>query len=269
MLIRIGEFEFTECWDGVLYKKLSAYPDITDWEIQTVLDFIRYEADHGRSCRIEADQSILAAINARRASYRAGHRIPPPAKITECTACPRYKGCRTDLVCHTSSVENAVRILDCGSLLSPVKARKMTAAELKAEARNAANDPEDYFDYIMFAWGNCQAGDRLVTERKLGRFPDEKELKEGFTPGVRFFFRYDTLIRHPDAVQEGVLPLKIKHEVVLKDWIHTIIIPEEYRIQTAGHIPGALSGKVRYLARDTRNIWEWSEKVYEFARQQR
>lgn len=41
----------------------------------------------------------------------------------------------------------------------------------------AANDPEDYFDYVMFAWGNCQASDRLVMKRKLGRFPDENGLK--------------------------------------------------------------------------------------------
>ena len=26
MLIKIGDFEFTEVWDGVLYKKLSNYP---------------------------------------------------------------------------------------------------------------------------------------------------------------------------------------------------------------------------------------------------
>ncbi len=266
MLIRIGEFDFTECWDGVLYKKLSDYPKITDWEIQTILDFIRYESDHGRTCEIEADESILRAIDAYRSSYENGNRISPPEKITECTACPKYKGCMTDLVCHTSPVESAIQILDCGSLLSPVKARKKTAAELKAEARNAANDPEDYFEFIMFAWGNCQAGDRLVMERKLGRFPDEKDLSERLTPGVRFFFKYDTLIRHPKAVVEGVLPLKVKDEVVLKDWVHTIVIPEACRNQTIEHIPDTLSGKVHYLINDTRDIWEWSEKVYEYAK---
>lgn len=28
MLIKIGDFEFTEVWDGAFYKKLSAYPKI-------------------------------------------------------------------------------------------------------------------------------------------------------------------------------------------------------------------------------------------------
>ena len=266
MLIRIGKFDFTECWDGVLYKKLSDYPKITNWEIQTILDFIRYESDHGRTCGIEAEKSILRAIDAYRASYEKGNRITPPEKIAECTACPKYKGCMTDLVCHTSPVESAIRILDCGSLLSPVRSRNKTAAELKAETRNAANDPEDYFEYIMFAWGNCQAGDRLVMERKLGRFPDEKDLSDNFTPGIRFFFTSNTLILHPNAVQEGVLPLKVKDEIILKDWIHAIVIPEVYRNQTIEHIPDTLSGKVYYIANDTRDIWEWSEKVYEYAK---
>ena len=43
MQIKIGSFDITECWDGVFYKTLSEYPQITDWEIQNVLDFIRYE----------------------------------------------------------------------------------------------------------------------------------------------------------------------------------------------------------------------------------
>ena len=266
MLIKIGEFDFTECWDGVLYKKLSVFPNIMDWEIQTILDFSRYESDHGRTCEIETEESILHAIDAYRSLYENGKRISPPEKITECTACPKYRGCMTDLVCHTSPVENAIQILDCGSLLSPVKARKKTATELKAETRNAANDPEDYFEYIMFAWGNCQAGDRLVMERKLGRFPDEKDLSEGFTPGVRFFFRYNDLIRHPGAVFEGVLPLKIRDEVVLNDWVSAIIVPEIYRQQIEPAVPKELRSRVHFLRNDCKDIWEWSEKVYEYVK---
>ena len=57
-------------------------------------------------------------------------------------------------------VENAIKILNTGKLLSSVLSRNISAAELAKEPRNAANDPEDYYHYIMFAWGNCQAGDR-------------------------------------------------------------------------------------------------------------
>ena len=48
------------------------------------------------------------------------------------------------------------------------------------ESRNAGNDPADFFDYIMFSWGNCQAGDRLIMERKLGHDPSEEDLSIHF-----------------------------------------------------------------------------------------
>jgi hypothetical protein len=266
MLIKIGNFDCTECWDGVFYKKLSCYPRITDWEIQTILDFISYESKYGRTCELEADDSILTAIEQFKENRMEGQRIAVPDKITECTACPTFKGCETDFVCHTSPVENAIKILECGSLLSPVIARKKSGAELKQESRNAANDPEDYFDYIMFAWGNCQAGDRLVMERKLKRFPTEEDLSIHFTPGVRFFFRYKDMIQHPNATFEGVLPLKIRDEVVLKDWIYAIIVPETEKEMIQMHVPESLHSKVHYVKMDARDIWEWSEKVYHFVK---
>lgn len=265
MLIKIGQFDITECWDGVFYKKLSDYPNITDWEIQTILDFIKYEEKNGRSCSIEADENILLSIEKYKKSCN-GVRLNPPAKIRECTACPKYKGCMTDLICHTSSLENAIKILDSGRLLSPVLARQKPATELKMESRNAANDPDDYFDYIMFAWGNCQAGDRLVMERKLGRFPDEHDLSVGFTPGVRFFFRYDDMAKHPSVTFEGVLPLKIKNEVILKDWVTAIIAPKDYEQILAPLIPDYLKSKTHFLQNNCKDIWEWSEQVYEYAK---
>ena len=96
MLIKIGQFDITECLDGVFYKKLSQYPYITDWEIRTVLDFIEYEKTNGRSCEIEAEKEIIGAIDRYRSSDQSSVRISPPDKIEECTACPKYKGCMTD-----------------------------------------------------------------------------------------------------------------------------------------------------------------------------
>ena len=264
MLIKIGDFEISECWDGVFYKKLSDYPNITRWEMQTVLDFMKYEEENGRECESEAEPDILDLIELYKIPYEGGMRVSPPETIRECTACPQYKGCMTDFVCHTTSVENAVKILDCGSLLSPVQARGMSAADLQKEDRNAANDPEDYFDYIMFAWGNCQAGDRLVMERLLGRAPDETDLTVGFRPGIRFFFRYDELIEHPGATFEGVLPLKVKDEVVLSEWVHAIVAPEEFRATLEPHVPEQLKSKVHFIPNDCKDIWEWAEKVYEY-----
>lgn len=263
MLIRIGDFEYTEVWDGVLYKKLAHYPQVSPWEIRTLIEFIAYEKQHGRECPIECDNpdvlhSVLNGI-AHGADYAA---VPRPKLITECTACPVRKGCVTDFVCHTASPDNAVKILQCGKLLSACRARKLPAAVLMQENRNVANDPADYFDYVMLAWGNCQAGDRLVMERMLGRFPDENDLSTGFRPGVRFYFRYDHLITHPQAVRDGVLPMKIRDEILLEDWVHRIVIPAALQSALAPHVPAALRSRVIYVENDCRDIWDWSEKVY-------
>lgn len=263
MLIKIGDFEFTEVWDGVLYKKLSQYPYISDWEKRNIIEFVEYEASHGRKCQIECENAdVLVELNQalqNRETYRHASR---PAQITECTACPVRKGCETEYVCHTTSAENAVKILQCGSLLSAIKARNLTVEELMAESRNAANDPADYFEYIMLAWGNCQAGDRLVMERKLGRFPDESDLSVHFTPGVRFYFRYEDLVEHPGCTFDGVLPMKVKDEIILKDWLYAMVVPEELREMIGPAIPEELADRVIYVANDGKDIWDWSEMVY-------
>lgn len=130
------------------------------------------------------------------------------------------------------------------------------------ESRNAAHDPADFFDYIMFAWGNCQAGDRLVMERKFNRCPNERDLSTDFTPGIRFYFRYDDIIKHPDAIIDGFLPLKIKDELILSEWVYAIIIPTIHKFKLETVIPSNLKDKVIYVENDCKDIWDWSEKVY-------
>ena len=260
MLIKIGKFEFTEVWDGVFYKKLSHYPAVSDWEKRNIIEFVEYEASHGRECQIECENACtLAEIHHALQNRETYRNTPRPALITECTACPYRKGCVTEFVCHTTSSENAQKILECGSLLSAIKARNTSVEALMAESRNAANDPADYFEYIMLSWGNCQAGDRLVMERKLGCFPDETDLSVNFTPGVRFYFRYDELVRHPGCAFDGVLPMKIKDEIVLKDWLHAMVIPVGVKLD----VPDDLKDRTIYVENNCRDIWDWSEKVYQ------
>ncbi len=263
MVIKIGDFEYTEVWDGVFYKKLANYPQISDWEIRTIIEFIEYENTYGRECSIECENTdLLNRINGQIKKKELYLAAPRPELLTECTACPYRKGCVTDYVCHTTSLDNAIKIFECGRLLSAVRARQVPIEQLMNEKRNAANDPADYFEYIMFAWGNCQAGDRLVMERELGRFPNEEDLSTYFRPGIRFYFRYDELIKHPDATFDGVLPVKIKDEIILKDWVNRIIIPTSLKSKTEGSIPSDLKNRVTYVENDCKDIWDWSEKVY-------
>jgi len=262
-VIKIGDFEYTEVWDGVFYKKLANYPQISDWEIRTIIEFIEYENSYGRECSIECENTdLLNRINGQIKKKELYLAAPRPELLTECTACPYRKGCVTDYVCHTTSLDNAIKIFECGRLLAAVRARQVPIEQLMNEKRNAANDPADYFEYIMFAWGNCQAGDRLVMERELGRFPNEEDLSTYFRPGIRFYFRYDELIKHPDATFDGVLPVKIKDEIILKDWVNRIIIPTSLKSKTEGSIPSDLKNRVTYVENDCKDIWDWSEKVY-------
>lgn len=264
MQIKIGNFECTEVWDGVFYKKLSNYPQITDWEIRTIIEFIEYEKSYGRECAIECeDCNLLKILNAAMLHNKEMYlRTPRPKLLTECTACPYRKGCVTDYVCHTTSADNAIKILECGRLLSARNARNVPVDILMKEKRNAANDPADYFEYIMLAWGNCQAGDRLVMERALARFPNEEDLSVYFRPGVRFYFKYDQLIQHPNAVCDGVLPMKVKEEIILEDWVYKIVVPTQLKSQLEAHVPYILKDKMIYIENDCRDIWDWSEKVY-------
>ncbi len=265
MKLYIGRHEFSELWDGVYYKALSDYPEVSGHEMKDILDFLFYHQQHGCKVEIEADdQSILAyVLHEIQFPDRYKSATRPPI-LRECRACTARGGCMTDLVCHTSSAENAEAIFRCGSLLSAVNARKLSANILAQEARNAARDPEDYFHYVMFAWGNCQAGDRLVVERLLGRSPTEEEMGPGFSPGIRFFFRYGDLEKHPLAVHDGVLPIKVRDGVSLAEYACAIVIPQIYKSRFARLIPGELEQRVYYLDHSGLDVWQWSEKVYSF-----
>ena len=266
MEILIGNHEFTELWGGVFYKALSDYPNVSDNEMKDIIDFLNYEKINGRQCEIRADrEDILRYVMKEVRNPDKYKNVRRPEVIRECTACTSRGGCMTDLVCHTAPLENAISILKCGFLLSAVKARGLPDTVLQKEKRNAAKDPADFFHYVMFSWGNCQAGDRLVMERKLGRSPTPEEMGEGFTPGVRFYFSYDNLEKHPQAVHDGFLPIKVKDAVDLNAYVYMIVIPSEYKEQIAEVLPKELSDRTFYLSHDGLDVWRWSEKVYSFA----
>ena len=196
MIINIAKHEFTIIWDNVYYFTLSNFPYISDWELKKLLLFLDYEKKYNRETNIICDNNnITEKINYAIKNPEQYLQVNVPEKITECISC-NQKGCTTDFLCHTANIENAKLIFNCGKILSAVKARNKTGIELAKEPGNSANDPPDFFEYVMFSWGNCQAGDRLIMERILGRNPNENDLSGGFKPGVRFYFKYKTIIKH-------------------------------------------------------------------------
>jgi len=268
MIVKIAKHDFTIQWDGIYYFALSNYPRISPWELKKLLVFMDYEKHHGRETKIVCDdEAILGAVNHAINHPETVMDAALPEKITECTYC-RHKGCLTRFVCHTATIENARKILESGKLLSAVKAFGKATDELVLDARNAAGDPADYFDYIMFAWGNCQAGDRLVMERNSGGSLSYdaflEALEKDFSPGVRFYFRYSDIIRHPGYVFDGYHPAMVKNELILADYLYACIIPEQNRDDFAGIILPNIANKLHYLPQNGRGLLDWTEKVYDF-----
>ena len=112
MKIIIANHEFTELWDGVLYKALSDYPHVSDNEMKDIIDFVNYERTNGRQCEIEADrEDILKYVLDEMRNPDKYKNVRRPKIIRECTACAARGGCMTDLVCHTAPLDDAILIL--------------------------------------------------------------------------------------------------------------------------------------------------------------
>ncbi|MCH4886829.1 phosphate ABC transporter ATPase [Acidaminobacter sp. JC074] len=261
MKIDLNNHEFSIVWDGVYYKALKDYPNISSFELKCIQDFINYENRYGRQVTFQIGDKDLEASIEKLLEIESEAELPET--IHECTAC-KQGGCLTSFLCHTTSLDNAKKILEADKLLSAVKVGGKSKEDLLKESRNAANDPIDYFEHIMFSWGNCQAGDRLVMERTLNRMPEEKDLSDDFEPGIRFYFKYSDLRHHKGAVLDGYHALKIKDELIVSDYLHALIVPTNLKNDIKEVLSEAMMEKVHYIENDCKDIWDWSEKVYNY-----
>lgn len=264
MKVEITNSENTIQWDGIYYFALSDYPNISSWELKKLLAFLNYEKRYGRKTEIVCENTdIMAAVHAAIADPKSVEKAEVPAKITECTYC-RQGGCRTDFVCHTATADAAKKIITSGRLLSAVRAFGKSGAELSRDSRNAAGDPADYFEYVMFNWGNCTGGYRLSMERELGRDPTEDELNHRLIPGIRFYFQYEDLIRHSGSVFDGYHPVKIKDELILSEYLYACVIPTQCRDEFEKLVPITVASRVYYVPHGGLGLRDWTNKVYEF-----
>lgn len=70
------------------------------------------------------------------------------------------------------------------------------------------------------------------------------------------------MVNHPQRIFDGVLPMKVKYEVNLSDWVYNNIVPSGERCKEESFIPDDLKDRIIYVENDCTDIWEWSEKVY-------
>jgi hypothetical protein len=235
---------------GIYYFGLSNYPHMTALELKNMVAFIKYEELYGRQTKIVCeDEKILAIVN---------NAVAHPDTIENIFFPEGY-----EFVYHATSLKATKQILSGGKLLSAAIVYGKTGAELSYEKRNSPwNDPADFFEYIMFCWGDNVTGDYVVLSEN---FPSEEDLVKGnFNPGVRFYFRFDDIIRHPGHVFDGYHALKVKDEIKLSDYLHACIVPEQYKVKLENLILQELVSKVYYLSQNEIGLYDWNKKVYDF-----
>ncbi|MDR0293980.1 MAG: hypothetical protein LBH95_07510 [Oscillospiraceae bacterium] len=253
MTLNISEGNANVIERGVYYFGLSDYPHITVGDLKNIAAFIRYEKLHGRQTDIVCeDESILTAV----------HNAVSNPETTEDGVLPEEED---ELVYHGTNLRAARKILSSGKLLSAAKISGKTGEELAFEKRGSPwNDPADFFEYIMFCWGDNSTGDYVVLSEN---FPSEEDLAKGnFNPGVRFYFLYNDLKRHPGHAFDGYHPIKVKDEIMLSECLHSCIVPEQYKNELQSHIPPELAAKVYYLPQNKLSVSDWNEKVWEFVK---
>lgn len=261
-------------------------PEPSDWELQHLNEYLLYEIYHDRRivlwcANTQAYKSVRNSIKqffryenmglsefvSLKLASQPERAKNIPLELTHCQAC-KEKRCITDLVCHVASFTNAERILKSGVILSACKARNESGQDLALEKRNAAGDPPDYFEYVMFTFGNCIAGDHLVMERALGRLPTQEELTEEFKPGVRFYFRYIDLVGHSGFCSDGYHFCKVKNMLELEPYLVVAIAPEASRTRSLAADSLRLRERLSFVDRSNyRDLWSWSHKAYEVAKE--
>ena len=252
LVVTIRDYDYSLSW-GVSDSNLrhyqcsfSNYLNPTERDLQDLNEYCLYELSHGRKVPIWIEDARVRHVvgNSVRTFFAPGMEdidsfiqtsllsqrdrmlaLPQVDKLTRCQFCID-KGCMTDLVCHATSIETARRIVDSGRILSACKASQVPGEKLASDPRNAAGDPPDYFEYVMFSAGNCPGPDKLVYERIIGRSPSWEEFEENFQPAVKFFFRSLDLIMHPDFCCDGYHRIKIRDEIALEPLLLVVIIPE-------------------------------------------
>jgi len=249
MILRLSNPKTMESFgieQGVYHFVLSDYPHISESELKNAIAFIRYEKIYGRETEIICrDENVLEVI------IDAVENLD----ISEMPA--------EEFVYHATDVAAAKKILLSGKLLSAVKVQGKTGEELAYNKRNSPwNDPADFFEYIMFCGGDQMTGDYVVLSENM---PSEYDLGKGnFNAGIRFYFRYDDIKKHPKHIHDGYHPIKVKDEIVLSDYLYACIVPEQYKNELAYQILPELSQKVYFLPQHNSSLYDWNDKVCNF-----
>lgn len=263
MRLEIWDERYSLQWDGIYHLALLDYPKLHDWEQEKIATFLAYEKLHGRETEIVCqDKSVRNQLATLPSLSVDAFPFTPSSKIVASTYDAQGHYVYSDFLSHTCTVRTAQEIFKSGQLLSAVRAFNKKSQELVQDNRNAAGDPEDYFDYVMLGWSNTTSGYRLAMERLLERMPTDDELEKDFIPGVSFHFKYDDIINADGYVFDGYHPAKVKDCLSLKN-LSACIIPSSEKSHFETIVPPDISSKVYYIDYCQEGMESWSRKVYQ------
>ena len=252
MILEIVNDSITKFKNGTYHFGLVEYPDMKEWEWNGIQAFICYEKKLGNDITILCDdEKILEKVNLFYNKINGTEYIPPVDDAIE-----KY-------VYHAAGLHAAQQIFASGKLLSATKVGGKTGEEIAEERRESGFvDPPDFYEYIMFGWGSHLVGDYVVLSEN---FPSEEDLSSGkFDAGVRFYIRYEDIIKHKGHTFDGYHPIKVKEEIILDDYLYACIVPEQYRQHLEPFIPENLISRVNYLTQRGLTLDEWNKKVVSF-----
>jgi hypothetical protein len=166
-------------------------------------------------------------------------------------------------VCHGASPAVAATILRDGRLLSAVRVAGATTGAVR---QSEWGEPADYFEHVMFANGRCTAPEAVAASRTLGRDLVPADLAPGYTPAVRFFFRWEELVARGDARFDGVHPVKIRGELSLADVLAAVVVHAGAARIVEEAAPAALAERVVVLGAERPSPGEWATAALHAAR---
>ena len=236
--------------NNIYHFGLEKYPQIQEWN--NILAFLCYEKARGMELEIVCEhEEILSLVQDAALKLKGTEYIPPIAESIE------------EFVYHATDVYAAGKILASGKLLSATQVYGKTGEDIAFERRECEwKDPADFYEYIMFGWGTHLVGDYVVLSEK---FPCEEDMLKGnFDAGVRFYFKYEDIVKHKGHIFDGYHAIKVKDEVILSDYLFACIVPEQYREQIDNCVPKEFLAKIHYLPQKGLSLKAWNDKVIEY-----
>jgi hypothetical protein len=199
----------------------------TPLDHQAVSDFLAYEEAHGRDVTVVADPTLADWTAWRPPTVRPN----PGAFAIQCCSNFYPDGCSGTLVCHGMPTPVASPVIAQGALLPATEATGRDRDRLAAGS--TWGEPPDYFEHVMMAHGRCTAPEAVAASRYLGRDLVPSDLGAGYRPAVRFYFAWETLASRPDAVFDGVHPVKIRGRLRLDELAGVVVHAAEHDVVDA------------------------------------